>query len=316
MARAFLEAVQAGSSELVLIEIPGGKSFREVSELVESKDIVRYGRALELLARFTRVDTSKVKAGEYQLSPGMTPREVLAKLVSGETVKRQIVFKDGQTIFELGDLLEQAGILTRQEFEPVLSEKGALAKAGITAESFEGYLFPESYEFTRPVTPEQIVWRMMEKGEERWKDEYSIRAEALQMSRHEILTLASMIQKEALNAEDQAKISSVFHNRMKAGMRLQSDPTVGYGIQNFSGTVTKDDQLTDHAWNTYTRFGLPIGPICNPGQTAVHAALFPEDTQYLFFVSDGLGGHVFSTTLQEHNDAVSRFQAAAKPVAP
>jgi UPF0755 protein len=125
-----------------------------------------------------------------------------------------------------------------------------------------------------------------------------------------------MIQKEALNAEDQAKISSVFHNRMKAGMRLQSDPTVGYGIQNFSGTVTKDDQLTDHAWNTYTRFGLPIGPICNPGQTAVHAALFPEDTQYLFFVSDGLGGHVFSTTLQEHNDAVSRFQAAAKPVAP
>ena len=149
---------------------------------------------------------------------------------------------------------------------------------------------------------------MLEEGDKHWPSEFSDRANEINLSRHEITTLASIIEKESGNAEEQPLISSVFHNRLSNGMRLESDPTVIYGIKDFNGNLTRQDLHTPHPYNTYTNFGLPPGPICNPGETAIRASLYPKESPYLFFVANGKGSHVFSTTLQEHNEAVAKYQ--------
>jgi UPF0755 protein len=149
---------------------------------------------------------------------------------------------------------------------------------------------------------------MLEQAEDKWLPEYSQRADEQQRTRHEILTLASIIEKESGNFEEQPIISSVFYNRLKEGMRLQSDPTVIYGIANFDGNLTRAHLETPGPYNTYMNFGFPPGPICNPGATAIHAALYPQETEYLYFVGDGQGHHIFSTNLKDHNDAVNKYQ--------
>ncbi|WKZ57603.1 MAG: endolytic transglycosylase MltG [Bdellovibrionota bacterium] len=307
LSRAFLRAVDAKNTSVVLVEIPQGSSFKDITRLIKERDVVRHAWALEILARVRKVDTD-ISAGEYEFSPSMTPLEILNKLIKGEVLKRRVVIPEGKSIWEYGTLLEQAQLLPQSVFDPALTDRRLLIAAGINADSFEGYLFPNTYEFSKPVTPKQIIWQMLEEGEKRWTPEVSANADALMLSRHEVITLASIIEKETGKFEEQATISSVFHNRLKQGMKLQSDPTVIYGIKNFNGNLTKTDLETDHPYNTYTRWGLPPGPICNPGESAIKAAVEPAQTSYLYFVADGMGGHIFSATLEEHNEAVNRYQ--------
>ncbi|RIL02346.1 MAG: endolytic transglycosylase MltG [Proteobacteria bacterium] len=311
---AFIVPLDSGNKSIVVVEVAPGKSFKQICSELKSKGVIRYAWALDMLARFRKEDT-RVNAGEYELSPSMSPRSVLAKLVSGEVLRRPLTIREGVSIWEIGVLVEKAGILTAEDFNKALRDAGLLARAGIASSSFEGYLYPETYFFSRPITAEDIIWRMLEEGDRHWPQEFTDKADQVRLSRHEILTLASIIEKEAGNKEEMPKISSVFHNRLSQGMKLQSDPTVIYGLNNFNGDLTKDDLQNPHPWNTYTHFGLPPGPIANPSEAAIQAALFPEETTYLFFVADGSGGHVFSTTLQEHNEAVNKYQrsgAAAK----
>jgi UPF0755 protein len=141
-----------------------------------------------------------------------------------------------------------------------------------------------------------------------WSDDWNLRLIELQMTKHQVLTLASIIEKESGNSEEQPLVSSVFHNRLARGMRLQSDPTVIYGITNFNGNITKADLQTLTPYNTYMISGLPPGPIANPGMTAIRAALYPAETSYLFFVGNGKGKHIFSETLEQHNQAVNLYQ--------
>jgi len=219
-----------------------------------------------------------------------------------------VTLKEGQTMLDLAVALEEAGVIKKEAFVPSLTDPDLLAKAGLNVSSFEGYLFPETYLFSRPIDAAHIIWRMLEEGEKRWTTEFANRADELRMSRHEILILASIVEKESGLADEQPRIASVFHNRLSQGMKLQADPTVIYGIPNFNGNITKENlQNADNSYNTYMHFGLPPGPICNPSETAIHATLFPETTNYLFFVSDGNGRHLFSTTLQEHNENVARL---------
>lgn len=313
MQETFFLPSNKSKTALELVEIPSGSNFKQICANLEVRKIVKHGWALDVIARLRGQDT-KINAGEYELSPAMTPSEVLAKLASGDVYKRKLVLKEGYSIWELGALVEQAGLATEIEFNKDLTNKELLTKSGIGVETFEGYLFPETYHFSRPILPKTIIWQLLEEGEKRWKPEYGIRLKQLNMSRHELLTLASIIEKESGNPEEQPIVSSVFHNRLKNGMRLESDPTVMYGIPHFSGLLTRRDLDTPTVYNTYTNFGLPPGPICNPGQTAIKAALYPSDTQYLFFVADGKGGHVFSTTLQEHNKAVADYRAFQRSI--
>jgi UPF0755 protein len=216
--------------------------------------------------------------------------------------------KEGASIWEIGQLLQQVGILPRAEFEAILTDPAALKDAGIEGASFEGYLFPETYQFPRNTRPQKIVSTMVEQLDKIWKPEWNARLTELGMTKHQILTLASIIEKETGSADEQPLISSVFHNRLKKKMKLQADPTVIYGIPNFNGNLTKEDLGTPTPYNTYVIEGLPPGPIANPGKKAIEAALYPANTEYLYFVADGQGKHIFSENLENHNQAVNDYQ--------
>lgn len=315
MRTAFLAPVDPEKKDVILVEVEPEKNFRQICHLLEDRGVVRHWWSIEILARLKKNDRN-INAGEYELSPSMDPRAVLAKLASGEVYKRKVVVKEGMSVWEIGSLVEQAGLMSQQDFDNAIADPKLLAEAGISAPSFEGYMFPETYYFSRPLNARAVIWRMLEEGEHHWPADFSARADELQLSRHEVLTLASIIEKESGNVDEQPLISSVFHNRLSQGMKLQSDPTVIYGIPNFKGNLTKEDLQTPTPYNTYMNFGLPPGPIGNPGDTSIKAALYPRDSTYLFFVADGSGKHVFSTTLQEHNEAVNLYQRGKKPPAP
>jgi UPF0755 protein len=303
----FEEPVNRSDTAEKLVEIAPDKNFGEICDVLMSKGLLKSCLAFKVLARLQGLDTA-IKAGEYMMSPAMRPIELLKKLEKGEVLQRRVTLKEGESIWTLGKSVEEAGLVSREEFDMVLVDRTWLTKFGVLGDSFEGYLFPETYMFSRPIKPEQIVFRMLEMAEGKWKPEYTERAEELGLSRHEILTLASIVQKESGGEEDQPLIASVFFNRMQQGMKLQSDPTVIYGIPNFNGNLTKIDLETVTPYNTYTNNGLPPGPICNPGESALKAVLYAPTTNYLFFVGNGKGQHVFSTTLAEHNEAVRKYQ--------
>lgn len=290
-----------------IIEIAPGTSFSKIADNLEQQQFIKHAWSLTLLARFKKQDT-KIKAGEYEFSPAMTPKEILAKLMAGDILLRIVTVREGVSIWDIGQLVQDAGVVSKEDFDKAVKNPELLAKAGIAAETFEGYLFPETYQFSRPISADQVVWRMNSEGEKHWLPEFQKRADSLRLSRHEILTLASIVEKESGNREEQPLVSSVFHNRINQGMKLQSDPTVIYGLKNFNGNLTKKDLLADHVYNTYVNFGLPPGPIANPGDTAISAALYPQDSTYLYFVGDNQGKHIFSTTLAEHNAAVLKYQ--------
>jgi UPF0755 protein len=207
-----------------------------------------------------------------------------------------------------------------------LSDPKLLEEFKVPGPSFEGYLFPETYRIQRNTPPRKVIQTLRNQLDSKWSEEWNVRLLDLQMTKHQILTLASIIEKESGNAEEQPIVASVFHNRLKRGMRLQSDPTVIYGIPNFNGNITKADLQTPTPYNTYIISGLPPGPIANPGFTAIKAALYPAETNYLYFVGNGKGKHIFSENLEQHNQAVNVFQrgigtfepteAATQPPAP
>lgn len=278
-----------------------------IAQGLEKEGFIRSGFSFRMLARFQKKDTL-IKAGEYELSPAMTPQEILNKMVRGEMRERRATIKEGMTIKEIGGVLQSAGILDAQSFYSAAYDRELLASEGISAASFEGYLFPDTYNFRRNAPARRVISAMHEEFKKHWNADWVQRASILGMPIHEIVTLASIIEKESGNFDEQPVISSVLHNRLRKKMRLQADPTVIYGIKDFNGNITKQDLLTATPYNTYVIDGLPPGPISNPGFTALKAALYPADTNFLYFVGNGAGRHIFSETLGQHNDAVNVYQ--------
>jgi len=306
MNRAFRRPMDSTDKVNVLIEVSPKMSFRDICAKIRDKEVARYGQSLRILAKLKGIKTD-IKPGEYVLSASMTPQTILETLVSGQVYKRPLTVNAGESIWEIGERVEEAGLLTAEEFNIALTDATLLARAGIGAQSFEGYLFPGKYSFGRPITAEKVIWTMLEAGEKNWPPEYSEHSDKIRLSRHEILILGSMLQKEADNAEQMPIISSVFHNRLSQGMKLQSDATIIYGLKIFSGTLTDADREKPSPYNTFMNYGLPVGPVCNPGPEAIRAALFPEKTAHLFFLKDGMGGYIFSTTQREHDDALRKL---------
>lgn len=303
-----VDPYDASDTKTKLVEIAPGLSFKEIALKLEQEKLVRRWWALSVIAKVRKVDTTKISAGEYELSPSMSPMSLIEKLTKGDVFKRVVTLKPGSSIWEVGAEVEKAGLVSKAEFDRALKDPLLLKEAELREDSFEGYLYPETYYFSRPITPKQIIWTMLTLAQKSWPQTYSVRSEIMSLSRHDVLTLASVIEKESGKVDEQPIISSVFHNRLRLNMKLQSDPTVTYGLTNFNGTISEKDLQTDHPYNTYTRYGLPKGPICNPSASAIKAALYPAETEYLYFVADGKGGHVFSTTLKEHNDAVQKYR--------
>lgn len=295
------------ASTPVLFDTETASSFRAIAHNLEQQGFIRSSLAFRALGRLEKKDT-QIKAGEYELSASMTPQAILDKMVRGEMLQRRATIKEGMTIREIATALEDAGIVDAPSIVKAAHDPALLQERGVSATSFEGYLFPETYSFRRNTPAKKIIAVMHEELQKRWLSDWAQRTQILGMSAHQILTLASIIEKESGNFEEQPVISSVFHNRLKYNMRLQADPTVIYGIKDFDGNITKRDLLTETPYNTYTITGLPPGPIANPGLNAIKAALYPADTNFLYFVGNGAGKHIFSETLNQHNDAVNRYQ--------
>jgi len=315
LSRTFFSPVDTANNEVVLFQIAAGSNFKLICKDLETQGLVKHAWSLDIISRLRRVD-KQIHAGEYALTKAMSPTDILKVLVSGKVFERRVTVKEGASVWDIGKLVEDAGLVSRAEFNAALVDGDLLRQCGVPEESrsFEGYLFPETYAFSRPIDARRIILTMMKQGLDNWREDFTQRADQLKMTRHEILTLASIIEKESgQNLNEQPFISAVFHNRLRQGIKLQADPTVIYGIPNFDGNLTKAHLETPTPYNTYTNFGLPPGPISNPGLSAIKAALFPADSLALYFVGNGQGSHIFSESLDEHNQAVRQFQLHLAP---
>jgi UPF0755 protein len=220
----------------------------------------------------------------------------------------QVTIPEGLAGQQIAELLADRGLVDRDRFVSLLRDRETLGRFGLEGESLEGYLFPDTYRVVKGLNEEAIAQRMVRRFQEMFGPEEQARARELQMTVPEVVTLASLIEREAHVPEERPLISSVFHNRLRRGMPLQSDPTVMYALSRFSGRLTKANLQAPSPYNTYLRQGLPPGPIANPGRASIMAALYPASSRYLYFVSKNDGTHAFSTTLREHDARVRRYQ--------
>ena len=310
--------VNTGASQKkksVVYEVVNGSTFKKVANDLQQQGVITNALFFEVYARLIHQD-NKVKVGEYGLDTQMKPLQVLKVITSGKSIGRTITLKEGLNIFEIGDIFERAGVGTKQEFLRWARDKqfiSNLLKENV--ETAEGYLFPETYTVTKYMSVKDVIIAMVKRFESVYA-EVEPNIEIKGLNRHQIITLASIIEKETGAPEERRIISSVFHNRLNKKMRLQTDPTVIYGVVEQTGqskiNITKKDLLTPTRYNTYSIFGLPPGPIANPGREALLAAVSPEDTPYLFFVSQNNGTHIFTETYEEHSKAVRTYQMNPK----
>ena len=248
-----------------------------------------------------------LQAGTYVFEGRHYPLDIMHILFKGRTLKYRITIPEGSTIFDIASIVAETGLLSREEFFNSAQDPETTAFFGIDAPSMEGFLYPDTYYLAPHMTPREIMGKMVERFHEVFTGDMLRRAQELDMSVTQVVILASIIEKEAVLSREMPIISSVFHNRLKCGMRLQSDPTAIYGIDGFRRRISSKDLKRDTPYNTYRYGGLPPGPICNPGVKAISAALWPADTKYLFFVSQGNGTHYFSRSHTEHRDAIRKM---------
>lgn len=310
----FLFSTPSTESREIIFEVPPG-SFHQVAESLKSAGLITNAQKFVWLARLTG-QGKQVRIGEYALRMNMRPTEVLSVLVSGKSVLHSVTLKEGINLYEIADLLEAQKLASKDEFlKLVFDSKFITEILGESLPSLEGYLFPETYAFTKYTGTKKIVRTMIEHFLDVYKPLEEL-AKERGMTRHQVVTLASMVEKETGAIEERPLISSVFHNRLKKKMRLQSDPTIIYGILADKGVMTKnitrEDLKRPNRYNTYTVDGLPYGPICNPGSLALAAVLKPATSEYLYFVSHNDGTHQFSATYKEHEAAVKKFQLDPK----
>lgn len=290
-----------------VLEVPPGRPFAAVARDLEAAGVVRDARVLGWYARLTG-EADQVKAGEYEFPSDLTPRQVLGRLVRGEVRQHQVTIPEGWTAREIANLLG-AERLTEPAAFVARAEDAAFARGlGVPADRLEGYLFPDTYRFVRGLAPDQILRAMVGQYRANVPEALLLEAKAQGLTEHQLITLASIVEKETGRADERPFVAAVFRNRLRRRMALQSDPTVIYGMPGFDGNIRKADLLRWTPYNTYRISGLPLGPIANPGLAAIEATVRPAEVPYLYFVSRNDGTHVFSSTLAEHERAVDRYQ--------
>ena len=288
------------------ISFPPGSGIRKLASELKAGGIIHSSWHFILVTRL-RGQAHRLKAGDYRFNNGMTPAVILDKLVAGDVDFRKFVLPEGYSIHQAAELLEQKGYFKKTDFLEKCQDPALLNRLGLNGATVEGYLYPATYNLSRNGTEEQLIDQMVGQFEKRYADVTRAAGGVTVLSRHQVVTLASLIEKEAVVSEEKPLISSVFHNRLRIGMPLQSDPTAVYGVRAFAGKVTKTDIERPSPYNTYLIKGLPPGPIGNPGMEAIRAALNPASTPYLYFVARQDGTHQFSRVLDEHNRAVRRY---------
>ncbi|MBU0479606.1 MAG: endolytic transglycosylase MltG [Proteobacteria bacterium] len=296
-----------GNSEVALVISPDS-SFRTITAKLADAKVITPDIRFRLLAGFMGV-TGRLRAGEYIFKGGQNPYQVLRLLHQGSMVQRALTIPEGATLQQIAAILDHGGWVKKNQFLKLCKSREFISGLDLSVDSLEGYLFPDTYFFERGgVSPEKIITTMVLRMREILSEIREEHDNLNGFDLHKLLTLASIVEKETAQPDERPLIARVFLNRLKKGMKLQTDPTVIYGIENFNGNLTRSDLQTPTPYNTYLFKGLPPGPIGNPGKAAILSVLNPAQGAYYYFVSKNDGSHYFSKTLSEHNQAVARFQ--------
>ena len=292
-----------------IVTIAPGTSLRQIATQLTENGLLRH-RWMFVLYVTWLAPGPHLQAGEYSLSTSMSPAQIAAILRSGKVRYHTLTIPEGATIRDIATLVGVLGLGQAQTILDLAHDTAFIASLGLTAPSLEGYLFPDTYRLPRGMQERALLTLMVRTLQANYTPEIGTQADRLGFSQHEILTLASLIEKEAQIDDERFLIAAVYHNRLRHGMRLQCDPTVIYALgTQFDGNIRKADLRIDSPYNTYRYAGLPPGPIANPGRRAIEAAIAPAAVDYLYFVAMRQDGrHKFSTTLAEHNQAVRTYQ--------
>jgi UPF0755 protein len=298
----------------VFVDVPHGVSSRYVGYLLRQNGVVRSKLAFEIYAR--RHPKRTLQAGEYFFDHAMTGREVFWKIVNGQVFQQPFTVREGETMFDIARDLEAGKFMRAGDFVYAAGDPTLIRDFAPGAQTLEGFLFPATYELPRHPAASELTAEMVRKFKEEWKrvaaspsNEPS--GEGDHRARLQVVSLASLVERETPKPEERPMVASVFENRLRRGMRLQCDPTVIYGMERlgkYNGALTGQDLKFDSPYNTYEHGGLPPGPIGNPGEASLRAALRPVDTKFLYFVANTQGGHFFSATLEEHNRNVLKYR--------
>jgi UPF0755 protein len=291
------------------IQVTDGMSFKAISSMLRKEGIIRYRGYFEIIGRLEGI-SRKVRTGYYGLSTNMSLWEVLDALRKGKIIEYEVVIPEGYNLYQIGWTLSGTPLIADpQEFISLVKNKEYVHTLGIEADTLEGYLFPDTYYLPKGIRLEEIPKRMVQRYKAVFGDNLRSRAAELGFTEHQIITLASIVEKEAKVPSERKLIAAVYLNRLKKGMRLQADPTAVYGTKAWVTRVTSRDLRRPSPYNTYLHKGLPPGPIANPGEGAILATLYPDNVDYLFFVAQGDGSHYFSKDFDAHERAIGRYRS-------
>jgi UPF0755 protein len=290
-----------------LITVSPRQNLKTTADMLFHSEIIGSPSYFYAYARGSGYDR-RIQAGEYQVSGAMTPKQILEMMASGKIFLHKITIPEGYGLKEIAAAFAGAGLVSESRLLRAARDPQLCHGWKIEADTAEGYLFPDTYYFPKDASPEKILSTMIQRFWRAFTPEMAQQAQNEGMSIHQAVTLASIIEKETGADSERPVVSSVFHNRLKRRMRLESDPTVIYGLDHFDGNITRRDLTTPTPYNTYTRQGLPPGPIASPGAKSLLAAVYPAQSDYLYFVSRKDKTHQFSRTFEEHLQAVSRYQ--------
>jgi UPF0755 protein len=313
LAAAWYLPYQGFAAPGVYLDIPHGASRRTIGEMLADQGVIRSRLAFEIWARFG--DLRPLEAGEYFFDRPETQRQVFDAIASGRVYVISLVIPEGYNMFDIADLAQQQGLVTREEFLAAAADPGPILDLAPRAPNLEGFLFPAKYEFARHVSATEMVQAMVKKFREEWltlpQPDSATRSRSAPASVESVVTLASLVERETPLDSERPIIAGIFTNRLARNMPLECDPTVAYALAlagRSTGQLDDADLRFRSPYNTYVNAGLPPGPIANPGETSLRAALDPPPTDYLYFVANTQGGHFFSKTLEEHNQNVARYR--------
>lgn len=292
---------------LIEIEVPAGTTYKQVLGILEDHNLIQGKLIFMIIGKIYNIDR-KIRAGFYLFKGRLNPWQVFKKLLKGEVIEYNLTITEGDSLFEIGKKLEDLGLTKYSIFSKLATDEEILDSLNINAPSLEGYLFPETYRIPKGASAEYIIKIMVNKLRKEYSGSLKDKESELGWSENDVLTLASIIEKEAVVDEERAIISGVYHNRLRKKMPLQADPTAIYGIKSQNSKITLKDLKNKTDYNTYIITGLPPGPIASSGIKSIIAALYPADVPYLFFVSKRDGTHHFSKTLAEHNAAIRKVR--------
>ncbi|MGE5417035.1 MAG: endolytic transglycosylase MltG [Acidobacteriota bacterium] len=307
-----LSPMRPDSKDYIQVHIPNNSTTRQVGQILVKNKLIRSTDFFEVFCRFTGKD-GHLKAGYYRFSDGQTLSEIIKDLMEGRTISITITIPEGYTLSQIGDLLVKKNVCTDQQWGAALVKQynyPFLNKLSQRPNRLEGFLFPDTYQIQKTVAPEQVIELMLKRFDQVWDERFAKTVEEKNLDIYQVITMASLVEKEAKVENERARIAGVLNNRLEQGMPLQVDATILYSLGKHKERVTYADLGVYSPYNTYRFSGLPPGPIANPGAASIAAAISPEKNEYLYYVSENNGQHYFSRTYQEHLNAKNKFQKA------